>query len=237
MPSQLLVTSPPRTDPQEMLGFLAGRASERKLRLFACACVRRAWRLLEDRRGRHAVEVAERYADGQATGEEMAAARAAVRTAAEDAWAAALDAEDARAVALFAAREAAWDTAWYAGWAAARGAAWAAAMVPARGAARAATWDAALVALLRDLFGNPFRPVSVDPAWLAWQGGTVARLAQAAYDERDLPSGRLDPARLAVLADALEEAGCSDPALLGHLRSGGEHARGCLAVDALLGKS
>jgi hypothetical protein len=71
---------------------------------------------------------------------------------------------------------------------------------------------------------------------LSWNDGCVARLARAAYDDR-LPEGGLDPARLAVLADALEEAGCRDADILGHCRSGGEHFRGCWLVDLLLGKS
>jgi hypothetical protein len=87
------------------------------------------------------------------------------------------------------------------------------------------------------VIGNAFRRAAVDPGWLAWQGGTVARLAEAAYDERQLPSGHLDPARLAVLADALEEAGCTDPDLLGHLRGPGPHVRGCWALDLLADKS
>jgi hypothetical protein len=91
-------------------------------------------------------------------------------------------------------------------------------------------------ALLRDLFGTPFRPVALDPSWLAWEGGTVVRLAQAAYDNRKLPEGHLEPDRLAVLADALEDAGCTHADLLGHLRSPGPHVRGCWAVDLLLGK-
>jgi hypothetical protein len=78
--------------------------------------------------------------------------------------------------------------------------------------------------------------VAVDPCWLAWQGGTVPLLVQAAYDERELPSGHLDPAWLAVLADALEDAGCSDPEILGHLRGPGPHVRGCWVVDQLLGR-
>jgi hypothetical protein len=89
--------------------------------------------------------------------------------------------------------------------------------------------------LLRCIFGNPFRPMVVEPAWRTWQGGTVLNLAQAAYEHRQLPSGLLDHARLAVLADALEEAGCGDADLLGHLRSGGDHVRGCRVLDALLG--
>src|SRR5205823_10487 len=71
--------------------------------------------------------------------------------------------------------------------------------------------------LLRDLLGNPFRPATVSPAWLTWHDGLVVRLAQAAYDQRNLPSGLLDNQRLAVLADALEEAGCTNAEILGHL--------------------
>jgi hypothetical protein len=72
---------------------------------------------------------------------------------------------------------------------------------------------------------------------LAWNAGAVRRLAEAAYAERQLPAGALDPARLAVLADALEEAGLTDAELLHHLRGPGPHVRGCFAVDAVLGKT
>jgi hypothetical protein len=90
--------------------------------------------------------------------------------------------------------------------------------------------------LLRDLFGPlPFRPVAIPRPVKTWNGGTVQRLAEAAYTERQLPSGQLDPARLAVLADAVEEAGATDVELLGHLRSAGPHYRGCWAVDLLRG--
>jgi hypothetical protein len=65
------------TDPNPMLDFLHGRASDRKLRLFAVAVCRRAWHLLTDERGRRAVEVSERYADGLASREELEAAFAA----------------------------------------------------------------------------------------------------------------------------------------------------------------
>jgi hypothetical protein len=204
-------------DPQKMLGFLEGRAGERKLRLFACACCRCLWPLLTDERSRRAVEVAERYADGEATRGDMDAARAAVGATV---WAPA--AADTAAAAARAAAGAAWDADW------------------------AATWDAAWATLLRDIFGNPFRPMAVDQkqprmrkqprTWLSWEGGTAVRLAQAAYQHRHLPSGHLDPDRLAVLADALEEAGCSDPDLLGHLRGPGPHVRGCFPIDLVLGR-
>ncbi len=84
--------------------------------------------------------------------------------------------------------------------------------------------------VLRDIIGNPFRPLPQgNIAWLAWEGGMLPKLARAVYEERAFD-------RLAVLADALEDAGCADPALLGHLRGPGEHVRGCWAVDLLLEK-
>jgi hypothetical protein len=82
--------------------------------------------------------------------------------------------------------------------------------------------------------GNPFRPVTLSPGWRAPQ---VLALAQAAYEQRELPAGTLDLARLAILADALEEAGCDQADLLAHPRGPGPHVRGCWAVDLLLGKS
>ena len=85
--------------------------------------------------------------------------------------------------------------------------------------------------ILRDIFGSPFRPLTLAPVHRA---PTVVSLARAAYDERQLPSGELDPRRLAVLADALEEAG-SPAELVSHLRSPGPHVRGCWVVDLCLG--
>jgi hypothetical protein len=95
-------------------------------------------------------------------------------------------------------------------------------------------------ALVRDIFGPlPFRPLQpLAPSLLAWQDGQVIRLAQAAYEHRLLPSGHLDSQRLAVLCDALLDAGCpADDELLLHLRGEGPHWRGCFALDALLGRS
>lgn len=83
--------------------------------------------------------------------------------------------------------------------------------------------------VLRDLLGNPFRPVSVEPAWLSWGRGTIPNLAQGIYDERAFD-------RLPVLADALEEAGCASADILAHCRGPGPHARGCWVVDLILGK-
>jgi hypothetical protein len=91
--------------------------------------------------------------------------------------------------------------------------------------------------LLRDIFGNGFGSPPLSPAVLAWHGGLAVQLATAAYEERSLPSGLLDSQRLAVLADALSDAGTTDAELLEHLRSPGSHVRGCWAVDLLLNEA
>jgi hypothetical protein len=221
-------------DPEPMLELVLGKASDRKLRLFACACCRRIWHRravelpagvpqwlkgtpMKNERLRKAVEAAERYADGKATAEELVAARAvaleAGRTPARDA------------------AEAAART--WSAWSAASEAWWRAARAVAGARAYAGAELAEQANLLRDIFGNPFRPLAVEPAW---RTPDVLRLAEAAYEERSLPSGELDNARLAVLADALEDAGCDCGELLDHLRSPGPHVRGCNALDAVLGK-
>jgi hypothetical protein len=71
---------------------------------------------------------------------------------------------------------------------------------------------------------------------LAWKDETVLKLAEAVYEDRQLPSGHLDNHRLAVLADALEDAGCTDVDIFEHCRGTGPHVRGCWVVDLLLGK-
>jgi hypothetical protein len=100
------------------------------------------------------------------------------------------------------------------------------------------TERAGQVALFFDVFGPAvLRPLpALHPKWLAWKEGLVRGLAEAAYEERCLPEGTLDPARLVVLADALEEAGCTEAELLGHLRGSGPHVRGCWALDVVLEK-
>jgi hypothetical protein len=203
-----------------MLESLGGKASKRKLRLLAAGCCRGSWRLLVREGSRKAVEAAERAADGQAARGEMKRAEAR-------AWA------DASHVARSVPSRS------YNRACAATDAAWCAA-ADIRAASRhifgldtVGPCAPGSARLLRDVFGNPFRPVALDPAWGT---PTVLALAEAAYAERLLPSGELDPARLAVLADALEEASCSNPDILGHLRSPGPHVRGCWGVDAVLGR-
>jgi hypothetical protein len=91
--------------------------------------------------------------------------------------------------------------------------------------------------ILRCIVGNPFRPVTLSPAILDWNDSVVVRLAQAIYEQRIMPERSLDNGLLAILADALEEAGCTDTDILGHLRGPGPHVRGCWPVDLCLGKS
>jgi len=89
--------------------------------------------------------------------------------------------------------------------------------------------------ILRDLIG----PLAFTPASVFGISSSplIEALAQAAYTERNLPSGDLNPDRLAVLSDALEDAGCDNADILNHLREPGPHVRGCWAIDLLLGKS
>lgn len=81
--------------------------------------------------------------------------------------------------------------------------------------------------MLRDIFGNPFRPVTFDPAWLT---PAVTSLAQMSYEERTFD-------RMPELADALEQLGCTNADILEHCRGPGPHVRGCWVVDLVLGKS
>lgn len=84
--------------------------------------------------------------------------------------------------------------------------------------------------LLLCVLGNPFQPVPpLAPDWLRWNEATVVRLAQSIYDDRAFN-------RLPILADALEEAGCTNPEMLNHCRGEGPHVRGCWVIDLLLGK-
>jgi hypothetical protein len=184
------------TDPQKMLELLEDEASERKLRLFAVACCRRIWHLLTDKKSRRSVEIAEAYADRQASSKEVRAVRQAMR--------ALHDSDHGRPSHLDC-------------------------------ALHAASYACRRRADLLKVSSMAAQAAFYDPD-SARGDGTVRRLAQATYDERQLPSGTLDPARLAVLADALEEAGCDDPAILDHLRCVGPHFRGCFVLDAILAK-
>jgi hypothetical protein len=80
--------------------------------------------------------------------------------------------------------------------------------------------------LYRDIFGNPFSPVALDPRWLT---SSVVDLATAIYDERAFD-------RIPILADALMDAGCDNNDIIAHCRGDGPHVRGCWVVDLILGK-
>lgn len=81
----------------------------------------------------------------------------------------------------------------------------------------------------RCVFGNPFERLRFDQAWVAWEGGICPKLAEAVYADRAFD-------RMLVLADALEDAGCTEAALLDHLRGPGPHIRGCWALDLILSR-
>jgi hypothetical protein len=212
------------TNPTRLLDLL-GRASERKLRLFAVDCCRRVADFLTDDRSRAALAAVEAGVDGPAGGPE----RRRVREAAAGAYRAVRagmvsggapggmrSLYAAEAVALTADRD--------------RAAVLVAVAVASL--AREAPDEndrrqeqARQVFLLRDIFGNPFRPVRPDPAWMP--AGAVT-LARTMYESRDF-------AAMPLLADLLEEAGCPEP-VAAHCRQPGEHVRGCWVVDLLLGK-
>jgi hypothetical protein len=84
-----------------------------------------------------------------------------------------------------------------------------------------------LSGLVRDIFGNPFRPVTFDPSW---RTDTAASLARQMYESREFSV-------MPILADALQDAGCGNPDILDHCRGVGPHVRGCWVVDLVLGKS
>jgi hypothetical protein len=87
---------------------------------------------------------------------------------------------------------------------------------------------AALCRALREVVGNPFRPPKVEPGWASWNGGAITQIARTIYEERAFD-------QLPILADGLEEAGCSDATLLHHCRESEGHVRGCWALDLILG--
>jgi hypothetical protein len=219
------------TDPQAMLDFLRTRegVTDRKLRLFACACCRDIWFLLTDERSRNAVVVRERYEDGLATSREVKAAADAARRARAGIrrpfrFASGLK-EDSPELGPGYAAGAASNTAsgnWHP-------VVWfvttAAACVSHAAADMERVTEAAL---LRCLFGNPFHPQPrLDAAWLTPR---VLSLANGIYERRAFD-------HLPELASLLEDAGCHDAELLGHLRGPGPHARGCHVLDLVLGKA
>jgi hypothetical protein len=243
------------THPTPMLEFLrqrGGKASDRKLRLFACACCRRIWPHFIDSRSRRLVEVAEAFADGLADGEtlqsafddsseaqdavhweggdavEQGAAEAVLGLRAELNLAAVLDEVD-EVVGEYAAGQE-WDRInktpdnhWSVRDREHR-------EVFERGVA---TERVVQTILLRDVVGpRSFRPLPpLDPDWLSWNGGIVRQLAEAMYAKRDFT-----PEWMGVLGAALLDAGCTDAEILKHCGGPGPHTRGYWVVDTVLGK-
>jgi hypothetical protein len=212
-----------------LLVALRGQASERKLRLFACACCRRIWGEIPGDLNRRAVEAVEEHP--QLSREQFPDVFShpvlsdALRASSS------VEHEHFRSTAYWAVK--------YLGRTYYKLTPFDCALIAAHHAAKCANAarpggqeEAAQAALLRCLFGDPDRPAAADPRWVT---PLAVSLATAAYDRRALPSGELDAAILSVLGDALEDAGCTDDDLLGHLRSPGPHVLGCRAVDLVLG--
>ncbi len=234
-------------DPQKMLEFLRGKASDRKLRLLAVACHRRIWHLVTDKPiSRKTLEFAERYADGLATRSELHGnawgKRGSVGSAVQrKAWDAAelsiymgahtvCETVLRKDPELYRQREAAWDALWP-NYSLSESLQMAEATMPADWLKTGRdAWTEERIGqcgLIRDIFGAAhFHTVPVDSSWLT----AAARcIAETIYNERRF-------ADLPILADALEEAGCTSAEILEHCRSGGEHFLGCWALDLVLGK-
>jgi hypothetical protein len=241
-------------DPDDLLEFMRDRASDRQLRLFMCACCRRFLPLLP-RRPAHDLRLCDKYivhgeqfADGLISWDEMEEALDEIEFAnvSHEGYLAALAARQAvyREVAgcsrpMLRGRN-------LIAHPASTASEYSRTVVgrllmnsqAAKGSTPTAKKRMANIAekryqiqLLHDIFGNPFCRSSINPAL---RTPSVVGLAQTAYAERVMPRGELDPERLAILADALEEAGCGDVNILGHLREPGPHVRGCWPLDLVL---
>lgn len=200
-------------DPEAMARLLeSGDPDPRRWQLFACAC---CWRILPmlDERSRQAVAIAERHAEGLASGKEVEEARHLAQCAVATTWQSRGDTcLGYAAVAVHYALVRPQRAHAYAALAAGGG----------QVAERRVQAD-----LLRDVFGNPFRPARLDAAW---RTPTVLAIAADIYHNDSF-------SELPVLGDALEDAGCDDPDILDHARSARPHVRGCWLVDLLLGNA
>jgi hypothetical protein len=208
-------------DPESMLAALDDKVTPRKWRLFACGCCRRVWSLLREKIMRESVELAEDYADGLASDEELAAG-------CQDAlgmWSS-WPRMDRAIFKAFAAVT--WVVKPNADWDVATNALECCLQAECRMQPDEAKQDRC--ELIRDVFGNPFRG---NPRVLATSDAGLERLrllAESIYDDPE----RLDT--LPGLADALVAAGCQDEEILRHCRVTGSHVRGCWVLDLLLGK-
>jgi hypothetical protein len=210
-------------DPKALLEHFRDRFSNRKLRLFGCACCLLVWEHLKDE-CRAAVRVAERYADGVADDTERWAARAVADRAVADP---ATDSAESQA-AISLTNTGAFDAAYHASFeAAGRGYVFGAPGRNENDEKQFLAERAVQTTLLRDIFGNPFRPVAFA---LEWRTDTAVSLARQMYESRDFGA-------MPILADALQDAGCDGEDILAHCRDPKQvHVRGCWVVDLILGK-
>ncbi len=233
-------------DPARMLDYLfAQQVRPRKLRLLACACCRLYWSSFTDPRIQQAVIASERFAEQDnrprpRSRRRRALNRAPLAEAAQQAMRAVAEALHFEASAynavLQATAEDIRETVRPTLAALQQMARWEAAYEcvpgmdePAVVAEAMQAEQSAQCAVIRELWGNPFRFLPFEEGWRRWNDGTLVKLAQAIYDDRnwlDLP----------VLADALMDAGCSDERLLGHFRATQGHSLGCWALDVVLGR-
>ncbi len=197
-------------NPTAMVEYLRGRSSDRRWRLLNCLCGRLAWVDITDERSRQAVDIGEKYADNLASESQREQVLVAAGQVVEEA----VGFQEFRYAAHAAiARDCV--------------------MPRIKGSLRflpSEETHGQICTYIRELFRNPFRSACIDLSWLSWRDGTVEKIAQAIYNEPAFD-------RLPILADALEDAGCTDPQILDHCRQPGEHVRGCWVIDALLGKS
>jgi hypothetical protein len=221
------------TDPRAMLKYLTGRADhdplDGRFLLFAAASVRQQWQWLLDGRSRAAVAAAEGYVEGWVDEVDFDHAQKRAEEAYDEAEENASEGEQEAGFLIRYGSYAAFcltfcgpDDAWFAADDHAGN------HLP---HSQHAAFKPAQVALARCIFGNPFRSIAFDPSWLT---PLVASLAEAAHDERREPEGTLDVERMAILADALEDAGCTEPVILEHLRGPGPHVWGCWVLGLLL---
>lgn len=198
-------------DPDAMLSLLiANGASDRKLRLHLAAVCRCLRPRLMDERSRDAIRVAEEFADGRITSDQRAIAF-----------------QQARHVLMEDSLRRTRGTTLMADWLACAAAGESENLRP----TRVPLHRDMRVALIREIFGN-VRP----PVLQSSPGSAAVQLARAIYEDRDPLTGLLEPSRLPLLADVLEEAGVNEPTILNHLRGRTFHFRGCFAVDAVLGR-
>ena len=210
--------------PQAMLGFLrgVGAGSDRKFRLFACACCRRIWDRFPDPRNHDLVIAVENFPNGKFEDAEIegpvCASSACEQECRSDPayWVAKyLGRGFYKMPAYLSAVTVALQVRQIAG--RERGEVQAEALMQAEAAAQAE--------LLREVFGTPARSAAFATEW---RTDTAVSLACGMYESRDFSA-------MPILADALQDAGCDSDEVLNHCRAAGLHVRGCWVVDAVLG--